>query len=138
LGFLSELLKIGFQVGLERAVVKQQMGKIVVTPVAKQKPVFPFDPEGVIGKDGTNMLEIGDIGSGKTNAAGHIIEMFMPMVQEQKLTVVVDDPKGDMLSFLPHGITEMFDAMRAMAVWPVVTAIEGLDPANQAEWFRDD
>jgi hypothetical protein len=136
--FLWEIGKLFVEYQLQQASVQAQLNRKVAPVEAKKKPVIPFDPDDVIGENGTNILEIGDIGSGKTNAAGHIVEMFMPMVQAQQLTVAVDDPKGDMLQFLPHGITEMFDAMRAMAAWPVVSAIEGLDPANQAEWFMDD
>jgi hypothetical protein len=135
---LGELGWVLFQGMLQQQMYQAEMAKSPSKTVAVVKPMFPFGHRDIVGEDGTNMLLLADIGSGKTNTVGHIVEMFVPLQQRGELNIAVIDQKGEMLERLPPGITEMFDSRRYMGAWPIVEYDTGLDPEEIADDFLDD
>jgi hypothetical protein len=134
-----DVLAWGANVALEHEIRKAHRLRAEQMVVSKPvKSMFPFTVQDVVGENGTNILKLADIGSGKTNAVGQELEMFLPMQRAGNLSIAVFDPKGEMLERLPPGLTEMFDSQRYMAAWPIVEYFEELDPETIADDFLDD
>lgn len=107
MSFFWEMAKLAFEVQVQKAYVQSQKNKIIVNAEVKEKPILPFGPDDLIGKDGSHLLIVASTGLGKSNLFGHIERMFLPLVEKKELTLVVDDPKGDLLEYLSDYPKEM-------------------------------
>jgi hypothetical protein len=103
--------------------------------VEVKKAILPFGIEESIGKDGTNVAIAGAHWCRKSNLVGWIEREAVPLQQQGKLNLLVDDPKGDLIGYLSNVPKEMLDTFRAMAAWRVLYPKDDMWPETQAQWF---